>query len=144
MKYLIILLVSLQSFADTPGPICDQVTLTVCKGEKAVVVKKNNKKKVVKKAEKPLPVIYVEDVIVEKRVEVIKVVNKTRKNVVFIYGQRKITDLEVKTGPNTAKVESQREAVLGLGYQRQFDSGLVLGAGVDTQGDVQGQIGIGF
>ena len=140
MKYLLVLLMTISANADSPAdPTCRQQTVTVCKGEKAVVTKlrkKKKKTKVVYLNDTPIP----KDRIVEKQV----VVDKTRKNVIFLYGQRKITDLDVKTSGSTAKVESVRETVVGLGYQRQFDSGLVLGAGVDTLGDVQAQVGIGF
>lgn len=152
MKYLLaVILLALNVNADSPGKIvtseadqqCKQVTVTVCKGEKAVVVKKKNKPK---KAQKPLPIIYLEDVVVEKKVVVEKrvVVDKTRRNTLFIYGQNKITDLETQVSGNSASVVSERNLVPGIGYQRQFDNGLMLGAGVDTQADVQVQIGVSW
>lgn len=151
IKFLLPLFVALNVNADSPGKMttseadqqCKQVTMTVCKGEKAVVVKKKAK---AKKAPKPTPVIYLEDVIVEKKVVVEKrvVVDKTRRNTMFLYGQNKITDLNTTVSGNSASVESERNLVPGIGYQRQFDSGLMLGAGVDTQADVQLQVGVSW
>lgn len=144
MKYLLVLLMTISANADTPGTVktsesdqqCKIVTLTVCKGEKAVVVKKAKKKKLIYLNDIPIP----KDRIVEKQVTV----DKTRRNAIFLYGQRKIADLDAKSTGSTAKVESVRETVVGVGYQRQFDSGLMLGAGVDTLGDVQAQVGVSW
>lgn len=146
MKLLILsLLLSLNVLADSPGPEtqqCKEVTLTVCKGQKAVVVAKKKKKKTkVVVAPTPAPVPPQKEVVVIRERRTVDV---TRKNVIFAYGQRKITDLDVSTGPNTAKVESIRKTVLGLGYQRLFDNSLMLGAGIDTESDIQVQVGISW
>ena len=151
MKYLLVLLVAISANADSPGKIvtseadqqCKSVTLTVCKGEKAVVVKK--KKKALKPKPQPITETLVErEVVREKRVEVTKTVDKTRKNVLLLYGQNKITDLDTQVNGNSASTVSERNLVPGIGYQRLFDSGLMLGAGIDTQADVQVQAGISW
>jgi hypothetical protein len=150
IKLLLPLFVALNVNADSPGKMttsesdqqCKSVTVTVCKGEKAVVVRKKAK---AKKIAKPITEALIErQVVVEKRVVVTKTVDKTRRNTVFLYGQNKITNLDTKVSGNTASVESERNIVPGIGYQRQFDSGLMLGAGVDTQADVQLQVGISW
>lgn len=139
MKYLLVLLMTISANADTPAdPTCKQETVTVCKGEKAVVIKKAKKKKpkLIYLNDIPIP----HDRIVEKRV----VIDKTRRNTIFLYGQRKIVDLKTSVSGSTANTVSERDIVPGIGYQRSFDNGLMLGAGVDTQGDVQVQAGISW
>lgn len=151
MKFLIptliasIVFVSIYSRADSvPGENsntkqCQNVLVRVCKNETVVVVKKKAKKK---------KVIYLNDIPIEKTVTktVTKVekVDSTKRNIVSIFGQSRITDLKTATTPTSAKVESVREPVLGLMYQRITDSGLVLGAGLDTEGDGLLNIGIGW
>lgn len=138
MKYLLICLVfSLSVLADSSGVVeqCKTVTLKVCKGEKAVVVRKKNKKKVV---------VVAAPVIATTTVTKIVEVDKTKKNIVFLYAQNKITELQTKVTGMSASTTSTRATVPGVGYQRLLTNGLTLGAGVDTQGDVQGQIGFNW
>ena len=136
---------ALNSYADSSELLqCKEKTLVVCDGQKAIVIKK---KKAIHKA-----VVVKEIVIVEKcatkEVVVIKEVDNSKRNIISLYAQQKVTGFRSSTstgsGTSTLKVESKSGIVPGLMYQRLFNSGLAIGGGMDTQADLMINVGIGF
>ena len=138
IKYILPLFLALNAHADTPALQCTTVQKVVCPDEKAIVIKK---------VRKPRPPVIVEKV-VEKIVYVKADTAKPKRNIVSLYAQRKVTSLHTSTsvssGTASARTESQSSIVPGVQYQRLFDSGFVLGIGVDTQAEVLGSIGLQF
>ncbi len=111
---------------------CSSVTVTVCKDEKVIVVKKSHKKKRKIVKHQPLPQKVV---IIEK--EVVKEV--TKKNTIMLYVHKAFMGLnnenDATTNSRSSTIYSTYNVTLGVQYIRHefLDTPLAVGIGIDLQ-----------
>ncbi len=137
MKYLyLIMLLSMTAFADTPGPMCEKVTLTVCEGQKAVIISKKKKKKLIAKKEQTTTNT---EKVIEKHVFVTK---KENKNILMLELRKDVKDVSTSTSGNTATTKLNKDIIAGVNYyRRQVIKDVGFGVGVDTNSTVKGMLG---